>query len=85
LGEDFKKTKEQEGSLMRNLTEEGKFPIHAEPIHLQIKVNNTTPRKTATLRIYPLNNDISEPRFWCDNRLIDTQKIKNHDLKTVHF
>jgi hypothetical protein len=42
--------------------------------NLQLKVNNATPRKMVTLRIYPLSNDISEVRFWCDDNLIDVQK-----------
>ena len=53
--------------------------------NLQLKVANTTPRKRVTLRIYPLNNAISEVRFWCDGKLIDVQRIKNSDLKGVHF
>jgi hypothetical protein len=31
--------------------------------NLQLKVNNATPRKRVTLRIYPLNKTISEVRF----------------------
>ena len=53
--------------------------------NLQMKVNNATPRKIVTLRIYPLSNDISEVRFWCDDNLIDVQRVKNSDLKVVHF
>jgi len=53
--------------------------------NLQLKVNNVTPRKRVTLRIYPLNNDISEVRFWCEDMLIDVQRIKNNDLKGVHL
>jgi hypothetical protein len=53
--------------------------------NLQLKVNNATPRKMVTLRIYPLNRDVSEVRFWCDNTLIDVQRVKNSDLKVVHF
>jgi len=53
--------------------------------NLQMKVNNATPRKIVTLRIYPLNNDISEVRFWCDDNLIDIQRVKNSDLRVVHF
>ena len=53
--------------------------------NLQMKVNNATPRKIVTLRIYPLNNYISEVRFWCDDKLIDIQRVKNSDLKGVHF
>ena len=53
--------------------------------NLQLKVNNATPRKRVTLRIYPLNKEISEVRFWCDETLIDVQTVKNSDLKGVHF
>ena len=53
--------------------------------NLQLKVNNATPRKVVTLRIYPLSNDISEVRFWCDDNLIDVQRVKNSDLRVVHF
>jgi len=53
--------------------------------NLQLKVNNATPRKMVTLRIYPLNRDVSEVRFWCDDTLIDIQRVKNSDLKVVHF
>jgi len=53
--------------------------------NLQMKVNNATPRKMVTLRIYPLSNDISEVRFWCDDNLIDVQRVKNSDLRVVHF
>jgi len=53
--------------------------------NLQLKVNNATPRKRVTLRIYPLNNDTSEIRFWCEEKLIDIQRVKNSDLKGVHF
>lgn len=53
--------------------------------NLQLKVNNAVPRKRVTLRIYPLNKDISEVRFWCENNLIDVQRVKNSNLKGVHF
>jgi len=53
--------------------------------NLTIKVNHATPRKEVNLRISPLNKDISEIRFWCEDKLIDVQKIKNSDLKGVHF
>jgi len=53
--------------------------------NLQMKVNNATPRKIVTLRIYPFSNDISEVRFWCDDNLIDVQRVKNSDLRIVHF
>jgi hypothetical protein len=53
--------------------------------NLQLKVNNATPRKRVTLRIYPLNKTLSEIRFWCNDTLIDSQRVKNSDLKGVHF
>jgi len=53
--------------------------------NLQLKVNHSTPGKTVNLRIYPSTNEISEIRFWCEDKLIDVQRIKNIDLKGVHF
>ena len=52
--------------------------------NLQLKVNNATPRKRVALRTYPLNNEVSEIRFWCGYILIDIQRLKNSDLKGVH-
>lgn len=49
------------------------FKVHADP------------QKQVNLRIYPLNDEISEIRFWCEGELIDTQKVKNSELKGVHF
>jgi len=51
---------------------------------LQFKVH-ADPHKQVNLRIYPLNDQISEIRFWCEGKLIDTQKVKNSELKAVHF
>jgi len=51
---------------------------------LQFKVH-ADPHKQVNLRIYPLNDEISEIRFWCDGKLIDTQKVKNSELNGVHF
>jgi len=50
-----------------------KFKVHADPY------------KQVNLRIYPLNDEISEIRFWCEGNLIDTQKVKISELKGVHF
>jgi transposase len=50
-----------------------KFKVHADP------------HKQVNLRIYPLNDELSEIRFWCEGKLIDTQKVKNSELKDVHF
>jgi len=52
--------------------------------NLQYKVH-ADPRKQVNLRIYPLNEEISEIRFWCEAKLIDIQRIKNSDLKGVQF
>jgi transposase len=53
--------------------------------NLPLKVNHATPKKEVNLRIYPLNKDISEIRFWCEDKLIDVQRIKNSDLRGGHF
>jgi len=53
--------------------------------NLQLKVNNATPSKRVIPRIYPLNNEVSEIRFWCGDTLIDIQRTKNSDLKGVGF
>jgi hypothetical protein len=53
--------------------------------NLQLKVNHATPRKEVNLRIYPLNHEISEIRFWCEGKLMDLQRIKNSDLRGVQF
>lgn len=61
-------------------------PYRKTSIHnLQLKVNHATPGKTVNLRIYPLTNEVSEIRFWCEDKLIDVQRVKNSDLKGVHF
>ena len=53
--------------------------------NVKFRLNNVNPRDTVNLRIYPLENGISEIRFWCEGKLIDIQKIKNTDLKGMHF
>ena len=57
---------------------------HISITPLQFKVH-ADPHKQINLRIYPLNDNISEIRFWCEGKLIDTQKVKNSELKGVHF
>ncbi|MDH4267062.1 MAG: hypothetical protein OEW45_15630, partial [Deltaproteobacteria bacterium] len=52
--------------------------------NLQFKVH-ADPRKQVNLRFYPLNDEISEIRFWCEGKLIDVHKIKTSDLPIVHF
>jgi hypothetical protein len=51
---------------------------------LQFKVH-ADPMKRVNLRIHPLNDQISEIRFWCEGKLIDVQKVKTSELKGVHF
>jgi len=53
--------------------------------NLQLKVNGALPGETVSLRIYPMSNGIAEIRFWCNDELIDVQRVKNSDLQTVHF
>jgi hypothetical protein len=53
--------------------------------NLPLKVNHATPGKTVNLRIYPSTIEVSEIRFWCEGKLIDIQRVKNSDLKGMHF
>lgn len=53
--------------------------------NLQLKVNHATPGRTVNLRIYPSTTEVSEIRFWCEGKLIDLQRVKNSDIKGVHF
>lgn len=50
-----------------------------------LKVNNLNPYEPVNLRIYPLNSMYSEVRFWANDTLLDTQKLKNDLFKGVHF
>ena len=52
--------------------------------NLQFKVH-ADPRKQVNLRIHPLNDQLSEIRFWCEGKLIDVHKVKSSDLQGVHF
>jgi len=52
--------------------------------HVPFKVH-ADPRKQVNLRIYPLNDQLSEIRFWSEGKLIDIHKVKNSDLDGVHF
>lgn len=46
---------------------------------------NGKPRDYVNIRIYPLNKQYCEARFWVNKELIDIKKLKNTDLKMVHF
>ncbi len=52
--------------------------------HMQFKVH-ADPRTKVNLRIYPLNDQLFEIRFWCEGKLIDVYKVKTSDLEGVHF
>ncbi len=52
--------------------------------HLQFKVH-ADPRNRVNLRIYPLNDQLFEIRFWSEGKLIDVHKVKSSDLEGVHF
>ena len=47
---------------------------------LLLKVNAVTPGEQISIRIYPMNNGLSEIRFWCNGRLLDIQRAKTQDL-----
>jgi len=52
--------------------------------HMQFKVH-ADPRTKVNLRIYPLNDQLFEIRFWSEGKLIDVYKVKTSDLEGVHF
>jgi len=52
--------------------------------NLQFKIH-ADPRKQVNIRVAPLNDEISELRFWSEGKLIDVQKIKTSDIPEVHF
>jgi hypothetical protein len=53
--------------------------------NLRFPVPKALPGDTLNLRIYPLNSFVSELRIWKHTSLLDVRKIKNTDLKGVHF
>jgi hypothetical protein len=53
--------------------------------NLRFQVLQAIPGDKLNLRIYPLNSFVSELRIWKHNSLLDVRKIKNADLKGVHF
>jgi hypothetical protein len=52
--------------------------------HLQFKLH-ADPYQQVNLRIYPINNQLYEIRFWREGNLIDIHKVKSSDLEGVHF
>ena len=51
---------------------------------LVLKVNGT-PGDKVDVKIYPVNNNISQVRIWRKDELLDIHRIKNSELKGVHF
>lgn len=57
--------------------------ISFEGLELKVPVN---PHEKVELRVIPdQQSQMTEIRFWHNQRLVDVQKIKNTDFKTVHF
>lgn len=48
--------------------------------NLVLKVNGVSSGDKVDIRIYPINQLLSELRFWCNGRLVDVQRAKNRDL-----
>ncbi len=53
--------------------------------NISIKLRDVKPGQTINIRIYPLNNTLIELRFWGNNKLIDVQRIKKHELGLSTF
>ena len=51
---------------------------------LVLKVNGT-PGDKVDIKIYPLNSNIPQVRIWCKGNLLDIHKVKNSEVKGVHF
>lgn len=53
--------------------------------NLKLKMNCDDNRVSVNIRIYPLNKNLAELRFWYKNELIDSRKVEISDLKGVRF
>jgi len=53
--------------------------------NLSMKINDVAPHEKVNIRIYPMNDGLSELRFWCNGRLVDKQKAKIQDLNLSMF
>ena len=51
----------------------------------EFKVNGVSPHNQILLRLYPLNKELVEVRFWNQDKLVDIQKIKTKDLELSPF
>lgn len=51
----------------------------------ELKVNGLNPYEKVEVRIYKLNEEMCELRFWRNKQLLDKQRLKNKDLRSVRF
>lgn len=51
--------------------------------NVPVKVNGIDPFQAMTIRVYPLNQTVSELRFWHEKQLVDVQTFRNQNLKGV--
>ena len=84
-----KKQKAHDREVLKDI-----FALRANRIidpYRKISINNfeiklkEKPRDYVNMRIYPLNKEFSEVRFWCNDKLIEVKEIRNSDLRVVHF
>jgi len=52
---------------------------------LKLKLNKVKTGDLIDVRIYPLDEEVSELRLWREGTLIEVFHIKNSDIKGVHF
>jgi hypothetical protein len=53
--------------------------------NLSIRLRDTEPRQPIDIRVYPLNESLLELRFWHRGNLIETHRIKKHELGLSSF
>lgn len=54
--------------------------------NLEFRISGVPIRGTVQLRVIPDKvSGMAEIRFWYDNKLVGIEKVKNEDLKLVHF
>jgi hypothetical protein len=50
-----------------------------------LSINHASPGDTLNVRLYPMDNGLTELRFWHNDQLLDVQQLKTIDLKGVQF
>lgn len=53
--------------------------------NFKFKLTDVEPRQPVDIRIYILDQDFCELRFWYQGKLIKVERIKNKDFLPVHF